>query len=104
MEKLLLKEREIKLLVGETFPYEVKIISKKRTDIDLSGPKATIEQIRVKPELVLLFVDVSDLKPRETPYELPVRAYLPEEVRLISPLDNIQVDIKERPAPEAPEL
>jgi len=102
VEKLPLKEREIKLLLGDGFSYEAKIISKKRADVELSGPKAIIEQIRVKPELALLFVDVSDLKPRETPYDLPVRTCLPDEVRLVSPLDNVQVDIKERPAPEGP--
>jgi len=94
IEPLQLASVEIKVLTHEEYTYVPKL-SKKRTDLTLSGPKEIIEQIRAEPDMVKVFVDVSELKPRETPYELPLLVNLPKEVEITSKLDNIQVDVKE---------
>lgn len=97
IEPLKLASVEINVLAPEEYPYVPKL-SKNRIDIALSGPKEIIKQIKAKPDIVNVFVDVSELKPRETPYELPLLVNLPKEVEITSKLDNIQVDVKEKAA------
>lgn len=95
------------LLTDPAFPYQATIVKEEHRTarVVVKGPRSVLENDPKIGSRILVFVAVGSARetpPREAPYLLDRQINLPEGVRLvaISGPDKVDVDIKERRAPE----
>ncbi len=72
-------EVPIELLVPPGYSYVATLLRESTTDVQVSGPKSTVEAL--KKDNIVLYVDVRDPKlvPQETPYTQPICAQIVDE-------------------------
>jgi hypothetical protein len=72
-------EVPIELLLPPGYPYVATPLRERTTDVQVTGPKHDVEEL--KKENIVLYVDVRDPKlvPQETPYTQPIYAQIVDE-------------------------
>jgi hypothetical protein len=70
-------EVPIELLLPPGYPYVAALLRENTTNVQVSGPKSAVEAL--KKANIILYVDVRDLVPQETPYTQPIYVQIVDE-------------------------